>query len=101
LRITDSVNPTFTIPEDSKYFPTNANSKDRNTGTRNYRYEVLKSAGTLFKLERELPDGSFETIFDTTGSPFAFSLYYNYIQTSLNNDYLYGFGERRKAFRYS
>jgi hypothetical protein len=57
--------------------------------------------GNLFKLERILDDGSTETIFDTKGFRFAFSKYYNYIGTSLSNDYLYGFGERRKSFRFT
>jgi len=31
---------------------------------------------------------------------FYFSKYYSTISTSLNNNFVYGFGERRKKFRY-
>ena len=67
--------------------------------------------GNLFTLNRILADGTSEVIFNTKGFNFAFSKYYNYIGnitssinligTSLSNSYIYGFGERRKSFRYT
>ena len=60
-------------------------------------------AGTdsLFRLQRILANGKSETIFDTTGFSFIYSALYTSLSTSLNNDFLYGFGERRKNFRYN
>jgi len=62
--------------------------------------KILPSANTIFTLERILPDSSTEPIFDTTGMEFVFGRLYSKISTHLNNNFVWGFGERRKKFRY-
>jgi hypothetical protein len=61
---------------------------------------VLGDANTILKVSRKLDDGKTEDIFDSTGLDFVFSALYSTIGTNLNSNFLYGFGERRKKFRY-
>jgi hypothetical protein len=70
------------------------------SGVRNYKYSVLPDANTILKIERVLSDGTTEAVFDTTGFDFIYSALYSTLGTSTPNDKLYGFGERRRKFRY-
>lgn len=100
MRISNALNKTFEIPENSKYFPRDSNSRDSKSGKRSYKYTLFKE-GRLFKLERVLDGNKTEVLFDTGDNKFFMSKLYHYIGTDLNSEYLYGFGERRKNFRYN
>jgi hypothetical protein len=83
----------------NQYFPSNKVSFTPDA-VKNYKVKILPTSNSIFTLDRVLPDGTTEPIFDTTGMEFIFGRTYSKISTSLNNNFVWGFGERRKKFRY-
>lgn len=65
MRIADADHPGFELPEDSPYFPNDANSKDSKDGKRNYRVD-LKTNGH-FTIYRVADGKDIDTVFDTVG----------------------------------